>query len=45
MTIRIYTRRSKNDEGKQQFSLDVQQAGCREWLSARTLAGEIVGLF
>jgi site-specific DNA recombinase len=30
MTIRTYCRRSKNDEGKQQFSLDVQATGCTE---------------
>ncbi len=42
MTIRIYTRRSKNDEGKQQYSLDVQQAGCRDWLAGRGFAGEVV---
>jgi site-specific DNA recombinase len=33
MTIRIYRRRSKNDEGKQQFSLDVQTKGCDEFLA------------
>ncbi len=32
MTIRTYVRRSKNDDGKQQFSLDVQRAGCREFV-------------
>ncbi len=31
MTVRIYLRRSKNDEGKQQFSLDVQRNGCLEF--------------
>src|ERR1700733_6374132 len=30
MIVRTYCRRSKNDEGKQQFSLDVQAAGCAE---------------
>src|SRR5688500_9341755 len=30
MTVRTYCRRSKNDEGKQQFSLDVQAAGCTD---------------
>lgn len=35
MTIRSYLRRSKNDEGKQQFSLDVQREGCREFLAAQ----------
>jgi len=30
MTVRTYRRRSKNDEGKQQFSLDVQAAGCAD---------------
>lgn len=34
MIVRIYLRRSKNDEGKQQYSLDVQEAGCRDWLRA-----------
>lgn len=43
MTIRVYLRRSKNDEGKQQYSLDVQEAGCREWLRGAGLAaGKIV---
>ncbi len=32
MTIRTYRRRSKNDEGKQQFSLDVQTKGCDEFI-------------
>ncbi len=32
MTIRTYCRRSKNDEGKQQFSLDVQAAGCADFI-------------
>jgi DNA invertase Pin-like site-specific DNA recombinase len=39
MIVRTYTRRSKNDEGKQQFSLDVQSAGCREFLAASAFAG------
>jgi site-specific DNA recombinase len=30
MIVRTYCRRSKNDEGKQQFSLDVQLRGCEE---------------
>lgn len=30
MVVRTYCRRSKNDEGKQQFSLDVQSIGCAE---------------
>jgi site-specific DNA recombinase len=30
MVVRIYLRRSKNDEGKQQFSLDVQETGSRD---------------
>mgnify|MGYP007135858077 CR=1 FL=1 len=29
MTVRLYLRRSKNDEGKQQFSLDVQRDGLK----------------
>ena len=37
MTARIYLRRSKNDEGKQQFSLDVQRNGCRTFIEARQL--------
>ncbi|MCE9573511.1 MAG: recombinase family protein [Deltaproteobacteria bacterium] len=32
-------RRSKNDEGKQQFSLDVQAGGCRDFLDASPFAG------
>jgi DNA invertase Pin-like site-specific DNA recombinase len=39
MIVRTYTRRSKNDEGKQQFSLDVQSSGCREFLAASAFAG------
>lgn len=37
MKVRIYTRRSKNDEGKQQFSLDVQRHGCDEMVDRLTL--------
>lgn len=33
MNVRTYCRRSKNDEGKQQFSLDVQGAGCTEMIA------------
>ena len=40
MTIRTYCRRSKNDEGKQQFSLDVQAAGCGELIARMGLADE-----
>ena len=40
MTIRTYRRRSKNDEGKQQFSLDVQARGCEELLVRMELAGQ-----
>jgi site-specific DNA recombinase len=32
MKVRTYCRRSKNDEGKQQFSLDVQADGCVEMI-------------
>lgn len=38
MMIRTYTRRSKNDEGKQQYSLDVQSIGCRAWAVASPFA-------
>src|SRR6516165_8835591 len=38
MTIRTYRRRSKNDEGKQQFSLDVQVRGCDEHIERMGLA-------
>lgn len=31
--IRTYRRRSKNDEGKQQFSLDVQTKGCDDFIA------------
>ena len=37
MHVRVYLRRSKNDEGKQQFSLDVQRAGCREFIDRLAL--------
>jgi len=40
MTIRTYRRRSKNDEGKQQFSLDVQSKGCEEHIARMGLADE-----
>src|SRR5690242_5772011 len=40
MTIRTYCRRSKNDEGKQQFSLDVQSAGCGELIARMGLGDE-----
>ena len=40
MTIRTYRRRSKNDEGKQQFSLDVQTKGCDEMIDRMELAAE-----
>ncbi len=33
--IRTYLRRSKNDDGKQQFSLDVQREGCRKFVRQR----------
>ncbi|MBX3156783.1 MAG: recombinase family protein [Deltaproteobacteria bacterium] len=37
MNVRTYCRRSKNDEGKQQFSLDVQAAGCAELIERMDL--------
>jgi hypothetical protein len=37
LTIRTYRRRSKNDDGKQQFSLDVQTRGCDELLARMEL--------
>jgi DNA invertase Pin-like site-specific DNA recombinase len=40
MTVRTYRRRSKNDEGKQQFSLDVQSAGCDELIARLGLADQ-----
>ena len=40
MIIRTYRRRSKNDEGKQQFSLDVQSKGCDEHIARMGLADE-----
>lgn len=40
MTIRTYRRRSKNDEGKQQFSLDVQSKGCDEHIARMGFADE-----
>ncbi len=41
MTIRTYRRRSKNDEGKQQFSLDVQAKGCDEHIARMGLDREL----
>jgi hypothetical protein len=38
MIIRTYRRRSKNDEGKQQFSLDAQSRGCAEHLARMGLS-------
>jgi DNA invertase Pin-like site-specific DNA recombinase len=40
MNVRTYCRRSKNDEGKQQFSLDVQGAGCTEMITRMGFAVE-----
>jgi DNA invertase Pin-like site-specific DNA recombinase len=40
MMVRTYRRRSKNDEGKQQFSLDVQAAGCDELIARLGLADQ-----
>lgn len=40
MVVRTYRRRSKNDEGKQQFSLDVQAKGCDEHISRMGLSSE-----
>src|SRR6185436_5226061 len=40
MMVRTYRRRSKNDEGKQQFSLDVQSAGCDELIARLDLADQ-----
>jgi site-specific DNA recombinase len=42
MTIHIYLRRSKNDEGKQQFSLDVQRGGCRDFIARLALGAHPV---
>ena len=41
MVIRSYLRRSKNDDGKQQFSLDVQREGCREFVRQRLELADI----
>ena len=41
MTIRTYRRRSKNDDGKQQFSLDVQAKGCDELIQRMEVADRI----
>ena len=41
MVIRTYLRRSKNDEGKQQFSLDVQREGCRKFVRQRLELADI----
>jgi len=40
MTIRTYRRRSKNDEGKQMFSLDVQAKGCDELIARMELSAQ-----
>ena len=40
MIIRTYRRRSKNDEGKQQFSLEVQAKGCAEHLARMGLGDQ-----
>lgn len=40
MKIRTYCRRSKNDEGKQQFSMEVQNAGCLDFISRMGFAGD-----
>jgi len=40
MAIRTYRRRSKNDEGKQQFSLDVQAKGCDELIARMELSAQ-----
>ncbi|MFN0249679.1 MAG: recombinase family protein, partial [Kofleriaceae bacterium] len=40
MNIRTYRRRSKNDEGKQQFSLDVQTRGCDELIARMELTDQ-----
>lgn len=40
MTVRTYCRRSKNDEGKQQFSLDVQANGCTELIQRMNLGDQ-----
>jgi site-specific DNA recombinase len=40
MTVRTYCRRSKNDEGKQQFSLDIQFNGCIELIARLGLGNE-----
>ncbi len=42
MTIRTYRRRSKNDEGKQQFSLDVQTKGCDELIQRMELGAQLL---
>src|SRR5277367_801013 len=39
MKIRTYCRRSKNDEGKQQFSLDMQNTGCLELIERLGFGG------
>ncbi len=45
MTVRVYLRRSKNDEGKQQYSLDVQEGGSRDWLRSSPFASAKVVLY
>src|SRR5687768_16666459 len=42
MNVHIYLRRSKNDEGKQQFSLDVQRGGCRKFVQRLALSPHTV---
>ena len=42
MKVRMYLRRSKNDEGKQQFSLDVQRTGAYRFIEKLQLGEQEV---
>jgi site-specific DNA recombinase len=41
-TLRVYLRRSKADEGHQQFSLDVQREGCRRFVVEELARRDVV---
>jgi len=42
MTIHMYLRRSKDDVGKQEFSIDTQRLGCRDFIERSGFQGSIV---
>jgi len=42
MTIHMYLRRSKDDIGKQEFSIDTQRLGCRDFIEQSGFLGPVV---